>query len=65
MNSKFFLIQLFIIKAKFHIHACTFLKRKPDLSGILIEFKQYLPTIRPSTNQKTKRQYGIVDDLLC
>ena len=58
-NTAFFLINMLLLLAKFHIHKCKFLNRKPELFVLKKELEQYMRTISKSTNTKALKTFSI------
>ncbi len=52
LKDKYFLINLFILLAKFFIHKCKFLSVKPPFPIFCKDLKYYLDTISTSSNVK-------------
>jgi len=52
MEKEAYIIYLLIILGKLHIHRCKFTNWKPFLSVLLKELKNYIVSIKDSTNEK-------------
>ncbi len=52
MNNKAFVINLFVLLVKFHIHRCKFSNRKPGFTVFYKELESYFCTFQNSTNRK-------------
>jgi len=52
VKNEAFVINLFILLVKFHIHKCKFTNRKPCFKVFSKELESYLCTIRSSANRK-------------
>ncbi len=52
VNNKAFVINLFVLLVKFHIHQCKFSNRKPCFTVFYKELESYFCTIQSSTNRK-------------
>ena len=58
-KKQFYIINLIIFLAKWHIHKCRYTSQKPLLSIFDNEVKQYIKTIRYSTNMKAIKTYDL------
>ncbi len=58
-NKAFFLINMLLLLAKFHIHKAKFTNRKPELFVFLKELQQYMRTIASSKNTKALKTISI------
>ncbi len=52
VNNKAFVINLFVLLVKFHIHRCKFSNRKPCFTVFYKELESYFCAIQSSTNRK-------------
>ncbi len=52
VNNEAFVINLFILLVKFHIHKCKFSNRKPCFTVFYKELESYFCTIQSSANRK-------------
>lgn len=54
-ESKYFIVNLLFLLAKFHIHKCKFSGGKPYFPAFLIDVNNYIETLRYSNNLKAQR----------
>ena len=62
-SDAFFFINMFLFLAKFHIHKCKFINRKPELFLLKKELEPYMRTISSSKNTKALKTINICKTL--
>ncbi len=62
-NKAFFLINMLLLLAMFHIHKTKFTNRKPELFVFLKELQQYMRTIASSKNTKALKTISVCNSL--
>lgn len=58
-SNQYYIINLIILLAKFHIHKCRYINKNPCFRFFQNETKQYIHTIRNSTNTKAIKTVGL------
>uniref|UniRef100_A0A3P9L5I7 Reverse transcriptase domain-containing protein n=1 Tax=Oryzias latipes TaxID=8090 RepID=A0A3P9L5I7_ORYLA len=65
LRREYYLINLLIILAKFHIHKCKFSEKKPLFKLFMIELNQYIKAIKYSSNPKAIRTFDTLEFFKC
>ncbi len=55
IEKEFYLINLLLLLAKFHIHKCKFSNNKPHFKVFVKELQQYFKTLSVSENTKARK----------